>query len=137
VLYNFLNKEMKNTKHITVPNSILANIDFANTINGGSVEPHIHIQEQDQAFELTVVIPSLATNALHIEVIDDNLWLYQLLPVLQSAKKQGYIPRTFGNITLPANIDKEHINAHNTEGVWYITLPKNNNTQGYRKTIQY
>ncbi len=122
-------------KNIKVAKEILASIDFNNTVFGGSVEPQLNISENESAFELALRIPGLSEKALKIEVIDDNLWLYQLMPVLSNNTQQGFMPKNYSQLALAGNIDKENIEAHFENGAWLITLPKDNSKKGFRKSI--
>ena len=120
---------------IKIPNEILASIDFNNSLSGGSVEPTMQITEQDYAFEIDVKMPSLSPENFKIDIVENQLWLYTMQSVLNNTDKNGFMPRTIGNMVLPEIVDREAITANYENKAWKITLPKDNDKKGFRKHI--
>ncbi len=120
---------------ITIPKEILATIDFNNTVMGGSVEPWVKINEEIEAFEIIVKVPSLSPNKLKVDIVDNKLWLYNLQEVLSNNDMVGFMPKTITNMFLPENIDREHITAKYESGGWKIVLPKDAQAKGFNKQI--
>jgi HSP20 family molecular chaperone IbpA len=120
---------------IKIANEILAVIDFNNTVMGGSVEPIIKINQGKEAFEIHLQVPSLAPEALKVDIVENRLWLYNLMPVLSNNAKVGFMPKTISNLQLPQNIDREAISARYEAGAWKIVLPIDSEAKGFRKHI--
>jgi HSP20 family molecular chaperone IbpA len=122
-------------RKVKIPTEILANIDFNNTLAGGSVESNMQINEQNDFIEIDITIPTVSPDLFKVEIIDNNLMVYTMQAVLTNTIKNGFMPRTIGNITLPHNIDREAISATYENKIWKITLPKNNEKNGFRKQV--
>lgn len=124
---------MKNK--IKIPNEILATIDFNNTVMGGSVEPVVKINQGEMAFEILLKVPSLSPDQLKVDIVDNNLWLYNLMPVLSNNETVGFMPKTISSMHLPENVDREQISAKYEFGGWKIILPIDKEAKGFRKHI--
>jgi HSP20 family molecular chaperone IbpA len=120
---------------IKIPNEILASIDFNNSLSGGSVEPIMIIVEKEESFEIDVKIPTVSPEMFKIDIIENQLWLYNMQAVLTNTKKNGFMPRTIGNIALPETVNREAISASYQNKEWKITLPKDNEKNSFRKHI--
>jgi HSP20 family molecular chaperone IbpA len=81
---------------IKIPNEILASIDFNNSLSGGSVEPIMIIVEKEESFEIDVKIPTVSPEMFKIDIIENQLWLYNMQAVLTNTeKKRLYAPNNW------------------------------------------
>ncbi len=88
-------------KKIEIPQNILANIDFTNTLNGGRVEPNIRVNQTEHFYEVFVKVAGLDADHLKVDVDNNRLWLYTLQPVLKKAEQEmpeNYVPQTIGQL---------------------------------------
>ena len=86
----------------------------------------VNVQEQDDAFVLSALVPGFSADDLNIQVLEDvvridgefqqdeNEYLMRELP-------HGSFSRT---LRLPTVIDAEHVEAKIADGVLTLTLPK-------------
>ena len=93
----------------------------------------INIQEQDDAYVLTALVPGLKAEDLNIQVLEDVLRIegeYQRSGPADKADEQQYLVRELpsGSFTrtlrLPSIIDADHVEAKIADGVLTLTLPK-------------
>ncbi len=98
------------------------------TVNGFARDQtlDVNVQEEDDAFVLSAMVPSLNAEDLNIQVLDDvvriegeykkddNEYLMQELP-------SGSFQRT---LRLPTALDAEKVEARITDGVLSLRLPK-------------
>lgn len=86
----------------------------------------INIQEQDDAYVLSALVPGLTADDLNIQVLED---VVRIEGEYKSAE-QGYLVRELptGSFTrtlrLPTVIDADHVEAKIADGVLTLTLPK-------------
>lgn len=54
---------------LKIPQEMLMNIDFINTINGGMSEPAIQLEKGSDGFEVVVKVPGIEVEDLQLEVV--------------------------------------------------------------------
>jgi hypothetical protein len=113
-----------------------ADIDMSNTISGGQVVATITQTETSQGYEITVKIPKLKEHQLQIEIINDTLWLYQVMTVFSNDPAHaGSKSNTVQEIPIPPNVSKDGIHAHFEGGKWVIIMPFLDYKGDYRRTV--
>ena len=86
----------------------------------------VNIQEQDDAYILSALVPGLNAEDLNIQVLEDVL----RIEGEYKADEQSYLVRELpsGSFTrtlrLPSVIDADHVEAKIADGVLTLTLPK-------------
>ena len=68
--------------NITIPETVLISIDFANTVHGGMSEVNLNVQRSDEGYEMTVKVPGLRADQFEVDVANGRLLVYQLLPIV-------------------------------------------------------
>jgi HSP20 family protein len=111
--------------NISIPKEILANIDLANTLNGGRTESTVSVNRGEAGYEVFVKMPGVEPDELQVDIEDGQLWLYTLYPVLRedAAEEESFLPFTVGNLEIPVDVDVEHISARYRDGRWRVFLP--------------
>lgn len=124
-------------KTYNIPQQILANIDFWNTINGGRVEPTVIVNEQADQFEALVTVPGLEPDKLMVEVVNNQLLVYYFQSVLNNKDEESemLIPVNVKTFNLPYFVDEQAIRARYNENHWRIVMPFNDKAQGFRKNV--
>jgi HSP20 family molecular chaperone IbpA len=125
-------------KKIEIPQNILANIDFTNTLNGGRVEPNIRVNQTEHFYEVFVKVAGLEADHLKVDVENNRLWLYTLQPVLKKAEQEiteSYVPQTIGQLMLPNFVDVENITAKYYNHQWKIVMPIDDYRKKFKKHI--
>lgn len=122
---------------ISIPKDILANIDLANTLNGGRTESTIWVSRSETGYEVFVKMPGVEPDDLQVDIEDGQLWLYTLYPVLreESADEESFLPFTVGNVEIPGEVDVEHISARYRDGRWRVFLPFHTDG-GYHRHVE-
>jgi len=87
---------------------------------------NVNIREEDDAYTLSALVPGLKAEDLNIQVLDDVLRIegeYKAddAEYLMNELPSGSFTRS---LRLPTVIDAEHVEAHITDGVLNLHLPK-------------
>jgi HSP20 family protein len=87
---------------------------------------NVNIREEDDAYILSALVPGLKAEDLNIQVLDDVLriegdYKTEEAGYLLNELPGGSFTRT---LRLPTVIDAEHVEAHITDGVLNLHLPK-------------
>jgi HSP20 family protein len=125
-------------KKIEIPQNILANIDFSNTLNGGRTEPNIVVNQTEHFYEIFVKVAGLEADHLRVDVENNRLWLYTLQPVLKKAEQEeaeNFVPQTIGQLMLPNFVDVENISAKYYNHQWKIIMPIDDYRKKFKKHI--
>ena len=92
--------------------------------------PRLDIAEGEQSYEITVDLPGVKSEDVHVEMHEDRLTISGSRESREERKDRQFhrIERSTGafsrTITLPATVDHEKIEAHYADGVLHVTLPK-------------
>ena len=87
---------------------------------------NVNVREEDDAYILSALVPGLKAEDLNIQVLDDVLRIegeYKAddAEFLMNELPSGSFTRS---LRLPTVIDAEHVEAHITDGVLNLHLPK-------------
>ena len=105
----------------------------------------INIQEQDDAYILSALVPGLNAEDLNIQVLDDVVRIegeYTRSSPVDKADENDYLVRELpsGSFTrtlrLPSVIDAEQVEAKIVDGVLTLTLPKAESARPKKISIQ-
>jgi HSP20 family molecular chaperone IbpA len=129
-----------------IPQEMLMNIDFINTINGGMSEPAIKLDKGSEGFEVVVKIPGIEVEDLQLEVVKgkrntNNLKLFHLLPIFSQdnlpEKEQWKTVRFINTFVIPDGVDIEHISAKydDTQRHLVLFLPYGNEQGDYHRKV--
>lgn len=114
-----------------IPQEMLMNIDFINTINGGMSEPAIKLDRGSEGFEVVVKIPGIEVEDLQLEVVKGkknttNLKLFHLLPIFSQENlpedEQWKTVRFINTFVVPEGVDVEHITAKYDDSLRHLVL---------------
>jgi HSP20 family molecular chaperone IbpA len=116
---------------LKIPQEMLMNIDFINTINGGMSEPAIKLDRGSDGFEVVVKVPGIEVEDLQLEVVKgkknaNNLKLFHLLPIFSqeslSDEEQWRTVRFINTFVIPDGVDVEHITAKYDDNLRHLVL---------------
>jgi len=116
---------------LKIPQEMLMNIDFINTINGGMSEPAIKLEKGSDGFEVVVKIPGIEVEDLQLEVVKgkkntNNLKLFHLLPIFSqenlSDEEQWKTVRFINTFVIPEGVDVENISAKYNDTLRQLVL---------------
>lgn len=98
--------------------------------HGAAFRPAVDIYEDDDAITLTVELPGMKTEDVHVDVQDNILTLRGERKLEREDKREGYhrIERSYGSFsrsfTLPEGVDSDACDAEMKDGVLRVKLPK-------------
>lgn len=98
----------------------------------------VNIQEADDAYILSALVPGLTADDLNIQVLEDVV----RIAGEYKAQEQSYLVRELPNgsfsrtLRLPSEIDAEHVEANIADGVLTLTLPKAESARPKKINIQ-
>ncbi len=105
----------------------------------------INIQEQDDAYILSALVPGHKAEDLNIQVLDDVVRIegeYKQSSPVDKADENDYIVRELPSgpftrtLRLPSLIDAEQVEAKIVDGVLTLTLPKAESARPKKISIQ-
>jgi len=113
---------------------LMTSVDVLNTLNGGTSEPSIIFHEEEEGREIKIRVPGIEKEALQVEVHNNNLSIYYVLPLV-SAGKEIQVPKIVYNRNIPYFVDIQRIHAQYEGNELRVQLPFNPLANGYHKTI--
>ncbi|HEV7350720.1 Hsp20/alpha crystallin family protein [Telluribacter sp.] len=129
---------MKNK--MKIPQEVLMNIDFINTVNGGMSQPTVEIESGQDGYQVMVKAPGIEAEDLQVEIIKNKLMVFHLLPIFAhdpEANSEYRSIRFISNLTIPNDVDLESIAAHYDETLLHVVihLPYNQLHQGFHRKV--
>jgi HSP20 family molecular chaperone IbpA len=123
-----------------IPQEVLMNIDFIDTVNGGMSQSTVEIESGQDGYEVMVKAPGIAAEALEVEIIKNKLLIYHLLPIFAQdpeASSEYRSIRFISNLTIPNDVDLESIAAHYDDTLRHLVihLPYNQLHQGFHRKV--
>jgi HSP20 family molecular chaperone IbpA len=117
-----------------ISDELLHSIDVLNTLNGGTSEPIVDLQQHDNYREIKCAVPGLQEKALQVEIHNNFLSIYYKLSI-ESDGKEMQIPRVVYYKPIPYFIDLTKISATVEDHFLHVILPFNELANGYHKKI--
>jgi HSP20 family molecular chaperone IbpA len=113
---------------------LLTTVDLLNTLNGGVSEPYVSFREQTTGRELHVRVPGVSKEMLQVEINDNQLSVFYLIP-MESSGKKIYLPKEVTKQTIPYFIEISGIHASYAGNELIVKLPFNELSNGYNRKI--
>lgn len=123
---------MKNTN--IIPQELLHSIDVANTLNGGTSQPILELQQHAGYREVRCSVPGLLENSLQVEIHNNILSIYYKQR-FQSNETEIEIPRVVYRKPIPYFIDVINISANVEDRFLSVRLPYNELADGYHRKV--
>lgn len=104
--------------------------DVGGAGNGLSFVPNLNVAETESGYEVTVDLPAMKPEEVHVEFKDDTLWITgeRRHEVEEEGKTFHRVERHHGSfrrvIRLGTNVEAKSINANYKDGVLTITADK-------------
>ena len=125
-------KNMKST--LNLPQELITSIDMMNTLNGGTSEPFTHLKKFQAYHEITVRVPGIDAEDIKIEINNNQLMIYYMIPMKSQGKKLTF-PRILYNKDIPYFVDVHKIVASEEEPSLIVHMPFNELANGYHRDI--
>ena len=113
---------------------LLTTVDMLNTLNGGVSEPYLSFREQPGGRELRVRVPGVSKEMLQVEINDNQLTVFYVIPMEASGKKV-YLPKEVVKQTIPYFIEIPGIQATYEQNELVVKLPFNELSNGYNRKV--
>ncbi|NKB23471.1 MAG: Hsp20 family protein [Kiritimatiellae bacterium] len=101
--------------------------------------PRIDMAETDKEIQLTAELPGIDEKEIEVHLEDDLLTISGEKKEEHKDENYHISERSYGKfervITLPADVDKDHVKAQFKKGVLNIAIPKTAKAQSSRKKI--
>ena len=114
---------------------LLTSVDVLNTLNGGVSEPYISHREQPEGRELRIRIPGVRKEQMNVEIQNNALAVFYLIPV-ESSGKMVFMPQIVFNQPIPFFVDVAKISAEFEANELVVKLPFNNLSSSYYKKLE-
>ncbi|HEX5065825.1 MAG TPA: Hsp20/alpha crystallin family protein [Myxococcota bacterium] len=104
--------------------------DFPQSARAAAFVPAMDVSENDSHYTITVEIPGVRKDDVHVELRDDMLVIQGEKKSEREEKKERgrYIERSYGSFnrafTLPGDADGERLEASFKEGVLTVRIPR-------------
>lgn len=119
---------------LNIPKELITHIDVMNTLNGGTSEPSVRLQQFDSYREITLRIPGITQDHIKVEINNNKLTVYYFT-VMKSQNLEFPVPKVLYDKVIPYFVDIHNITVRNEEGSLVIQLPFNELSNGYRRDL--
>ena len=114
---------------------LLTSVDVLNTVNGGVSEPYISLRELPHGHEVRVRIPGVSRESVSVEVNNNELSIFYLIPI-KSSGQMIHMPQIVFKQIIPHFIEITGIRAVFEGNEIVVKLPFNKLSQGYNRKIE-
>ena len=112
-------------------------IDLLNTLNGGVSMAQVNVTQKEDRMVVTVNVPGLSPESLHIMVDYNRLILYGVLPQKNEHAQPEFNLPLFGRVLpIPFQVDTTQIRAIYDDGQLKVVLPYDEDRQRSVKIIE-
>jgi HSP20 family protein len=125
-----MNLIRKQTPFITSLFDDYVNQDWDFKVSSSAGKPAVNIKELDNQFEIDLAVPGKKKSDFEIEVEEGLLSISSSMEEDQVTEKAKFTRREFSynsfkrTFTIPDSVDPSNIEAHYSEGVLKLSLPK-------------
>jgi HSP20 family protein len=111
-------------------NRLLQQFSDSEGRNGALFAPSVDVAETDKGYEVTMDLPGLKPEEVHLEFRDGQLWVTGERKHESEQKDKTYhrVERSYGQfrrvIALGADVDADHVDAEYKDGVLKVHVPK-------------
>jgi HSP20 family molecular chaperone IbpA len=130
-----LHPKKEKMKMIREFKDLITSVDVLNTINGGISEPYVSFRQHTAGREIHITVPGVGKDAMQVEINNNELSVYYLIPV-ESSGKLIQMPQVIHRQKVPHFIDANGIKASRTENELVVRLPFNKRANGHNRKIQ-
>lgn len=121
-------------KPLNLPQEIITSIDVLNTLNGGTTEPVIKLRKLESCQEIFVRVPGLPLTQIKIEIKNNQLVIYYLMPVITEGKGIQFTKYLY-TAAIPYFVDAKNITATEEGEAMVVSMPFNDFSKGYYRDL--
>ncbi len=75
---------------LNLPEGLVTSIDVNNTLNGGTSEPFVKLEQFPTFRQITFRVPGIDGEHVKIEISNNQLMIYYFIPMLSWARKSNF-----------------------------------------------
>jgi len=114
---------------------LLTSVDVLNTIHGGTSEPQMVLQQNQEGREIRIKVPGVNNGNIQVEIHNNVLSIFYFIPVF-SNDKMVQMPCVVYNKNIPYFVDATKIHSKMEDDSLVVELPYNESASGYHRRIQ-
>ena len=119
---------------LNIPKELITSIDMLNTLNGGTSQPIVKLQQFTTHRQIKIRVPGISVGNIKVEINNNQLMIYYLATVV-SQEKEMQLPKGLYNKSIPYFVDIKKIKATQEEDSLVVRLPFNELYNGYHRDI--
>lgn len=118
---------------ISIPKELLTQIDFQNTINGGTTQPELSAWKDKEGYHLMLKAVGIQPEKIQIRTVNQRFVVYYMIDVLEGTEQ---VARHLVNLPLSPEVDVNRIVARlEHDGFISIHAPFNDWAKGSNRHI--
>lgn len=102
------------TRRIKIPQEVLENIDFINTVNGGMSVSNIDLQRNTTTLTVTIQTSGITPHNLNVEIVKNRLTVSHLIPIFGEKRKTA--THYLNTLQIPMDVNTKRITAWYDDG---------------------
>lgn len=114
---------------------LLTSVDVLNTIHGGTSEPQMVLQQNQEGREIRIKVAGVKLDNIQVEIHNNVLSIFYFIPVL-SNDKMIQMPCVVYNKNIPYYVDATKIHSRIEDDSLLVELPYNESASGYHRRIK-
>ncbi len=119
----------------SIPKELLTSIDVMNTLNGGTSEPRVRVNQYPGYRQITIDVPGVNMENVKVEINNNQLMIYFFYN-LATMDQQLQFPRVLYNKSIPYFVDVNNITANQKDHTLVVRLPFNELANGQHREIR-
>lgn len=101
-------------RNVNIPQKVLENIDFINTVNGGMTVSEIDLQRNQSNLTVKIRTSGISTHDLNVEIVKNCLTVSHLIPIFGDKEKTA--THFLSTMQIPMDVNTNRIMACYEDG---------------------
>ena len=119
---------------LNIPKELITSIDMLNTLNGGTSQPIVKLQQFTTHRQIKIRVPGISVGNIKVEINNNQLMIYYLATVV-SQEKEMQLPKGLYNKSIPYFVDVDNISVNHEGRSMVVRLPFNELANGYHRDL--
>lgn len=108
--------------------------DIINTINGGMSQANLELSKYEDEWTVKVKVPGVSAERMKIEVKDNRMFIFQILPDTNAAEIE--LPYLLTAFSISSRVDYNRILAEYENGEIFIHMPLDEMGDSFEREIE-
>ncbi len=110
--------------------------EIVNTINGGMSQAELLLDKGEEEWTAILRVPGVSPDRMRLEIRQGQLYIFHVLVAENENPDQVELPYLLAAVSLDKRIDFDRIIAEYEDNQLFITLPIDEEANGYERDIQ-